>query len=538
VIASPATLTPLKSVGVVPPPDDPSVMRLLQSLSAAFAVRFVPLRSPDEFQHDALLILADDDASLFHRLLSLPAVFSAPGKSEDSGPVSGPVCLAAGDVLPPALRGQTFGCALTTRIAAPALPGLTTLARLGDRVLWAERPAAPGCVQFRSNLPLQGLAEGEEIIDALQEWAFIALLPLVEFLRRVVADDWRRPPPRATLIIDDPNLHSGRYGRIDFAALAHHARQVGFHACMATIPFDTWWINPRAVAVFREAGDVLSLAVHGNDHEYMELAQTASAAEADRIVAQVRQRLGRAERRSGLPIARVMVPPHGALSDTFLGALGRGGFHGATTTRGAIWEFNGGGRRAAGSGLAPAEIVRALPIVHRFRFTSDRWRHRVALAAYLGQPIVTHGHHQDFAGSIGAFDAVAGRINELEAKWMNLAGLFASNYEFKCAGDLLQIRPYSRQVVVPASPGCSRMSVDLRGYPPDGVDRVLITAGGAASRHPPVDGVVTAAVPEDGEIGVTLEARSVTHDPVTARRTRFTSALRRVVSEGRDRFLS
>jgi len=533
------TITPRKRIAVHPAPSDPRIVRLLGCLSAAFEVDFVPIAKPEDLREDAVLLLADDDASQLRKLASFPAVFSAPAPRPEAGKASAPIRFSADKALAASFRGETLVGEISSDLRVIEVSGMVPLAQAGDRPVWLVRAESPGLFHCRVNLPLTGLAAAEEIIDGLQESEFISLLPLVDFVRRVSAEHaWVRPGLRATLIIDDPNLHSPRYGYIDYARLAERARQVGFHACMATIPFDGWYVNPQAAKIFRDFRDVLSLTVHGNDHEAKELARAVSADEAARVVAQAVARTEAIERESGLAVARVMVPPHGACSGVYLEALARAGFLGATTTRGAVWEHSDGRERQPGSGMALAEIVHGLPIIHRFRFNSDRWRHRVAVSAYLEHPLLAYGHHGDFSGGLDAFDEVARRITDLGATWVSPADLFATNFETRLESRTRWVRPFSRQVVVPAETADAELRCDLGEF----ADAILST-NIYSSGNSPVDRRLTPNVAANVSVVYSrrIAIRVASSNPIDslvtpARRTLVSSAARRLLSEGRDRW--
>ena len=64
-------------------------------------------------------------------------------------------------------------------------------------------------------------------------------------------------------------------------AAEHH-----YHAAMAMVPLDAWYASPRALRLFQEKAERLSLLVHGNNHCGAELAAQVSLQEATRFLAQ------------------------------------------------------------------------------------------------------------------------------------------------------------------------------------------------------------------------------------------------------------
>jgi hypothetical protein len=188
--------------------------------------------------------------------------------------------------------------------------------------------------------------------------------------------------------------------------------------------------------------------------------------------------------------------------------------------------------------MALAEIVHGLPIIHRFRFNSDRWRHRVAVSAYLEHPLLAYGHHGDFSGGLDAFDEVARRITDLAATWVSPADLFASNFETRLESRTRWVRPFSRQVVVPAETADAELRCDLGEF----ADAILST-NIYSSGNSPVDRRLTpnvaanVSVVDSRRIAIRVASSNPIDSLVTpARRTLVSSAARRLLSEGRDRW--
>ena len=188
--------------------------------------------------------------------------------------------------------------------------------------------AAPAATELRAN---------ETLRSRFRPGQFSDLLPLLAFIRRYSEADWIGPQGSASFVIDDPNLHAVRYGFVHYRHLARHAEANRYHVAFATIPLDLWWASKKAVRIFRESSDVLSLLVHGNDHVYHELDRTQSDRERTAFLAQALRRVDRFERRYGLPVARVMAPPHGACSRATAEALLPTGFEALCVSRTHPW---------------------------------------------------------------------------------------------------------------------------------------------------------------------------------------------------------
>ena len=148
----------------------------------------------------------------------------------------------------------------------PVHESADVMATLNDTPAWLQHGDGDARHDIVALSPPE-LDDGLALRHFLNERQFLRLLPLIHFLREVTSDlRWRPPPLRACFIFDDPNLHRESYGFLAYGAMAAHARRHGYHAAIATIPFDGWYASPRAVRTFAANRDHLSLLVHGNDH--------------------------------------------------------------------------------------------------------------------------------------------------------------------------------------------------------------------------------------------------------------------------------
>ena len=165
------------------------------------------------------------------------------------------------------------------------------------------------------NTSLPPVAPGGHVFQHFAARRFASLLPLVQFLTDICGDrGWCAPRLRACFMFDDPNLHATTYGFIDYRHLAERAEAQNYHVSIATIPLDGYFTARRAASLFRQHRVRLSLLIHGNNHTHCELAAPRTQADAQALVADALRRVGRMERVSGVPVARVMAAPHGACS--------------------------------------------------------------------------------------------------------------------------------------------------------------------------------------------------------------------------------
>jgi hypothetical protein len=409
------------------------------------------------------------------------------------------------------------------------------LARVEERAVWWE---SGDDLLHCSLYPLAELGGGQTLRDHLCPGSFMGLLPLLHFLGQLLGDrGWKLPPPRAAFVIDDPNLHWPSYGFLKYPQLAEHASRHGYHLAFATVPLDGWRVDARAVASIREHPRALSLLIHGNDHVARELAGLDSDQSAEAAMAQALRRIATLEHASGLSVARVMAPPHGVCSEAALRAMFRLGFEGACISRPYPWR-DGLPAPSPLAGWHPAELVAGgIPVAPRQALTVPR--EDLAFRALLGQPLILHGHHADFADGLGLLEQAAADINDLgEVRWGALDGVAGRACATRTVDGLLLVQMYGR-----------RVSVDI----PQGIATVRVLAqeplGGAGwhvVRHRDGDSQMSfkeglglseelAASP-----GGTLELELVAERPldplqVAAPRRKAWPLARRLLVEGRDR---
>ncbi len=278
-------------------------------------------------------------------------------------------------------------------------------------------------------------------------------------------------------MIDDPNLRRPRYGHIDYAKLLAHTRTHGYHVAIAMVPLDARVAHARAVKIFREGARNLSLCIHGNNHDGPELGRPTSDAEALALVGQALRRTAAFERRTGLTVDRVMIPPHERLSEPVARALRKCGFEGVCTTRPYPWmadtlERHWLTRPPEAGPLAawgPMDLVAGgLPVLLRAEFSHPR--EDLALRAFLGQPLILYGHHDLLAEGPDALAQSAAEINRLgEVRWCSLGAI---------ARALAPARPVADMRALDVVPPRQRLAPVLRRLASEGRDRLRATVPG------------------------------------------------------------
>jgi hypothetical protein len=381
------------------------------------------------------------------------------------------------------------------------------------------------------------LGEKEPLRDRLGRERSLALLPLIELLRELTAETaWKAPPLRAAFLLDDPNLHWPTYGFLSLPHLSRHAAEHGYHLALAMVPLDARVAHPKATRVLREQGGI-SLCVHGNDHFGDELGRVREQDEALALAAQALRRIAAFEQRTGVPVSRVMVPPHEECSEAMAAALARTGLAGITMTRPFPWLsppphhwLTATGEGQALAGWHPADITTSgMPVLLRHPFADAHCSPaELALRAYLDQPLILYGHHDDLAEGLDVFAERSAAVNRLgPAQWGSMGELAAANASHRLEGDLLRLRPYSRHITFEVPADMRQVVVE----PPWNADGELVqTLQGAVPAGEPF------GFPGPGPLDIHL-TRPDAVDPrdVPAPPRRPWPLVRRLAGETRDR---
>lgn len=510
--------------------------RLLTALEA-----LLPLKVIGEWFH------SDDTADLsgvltcaaaVHKLESLPAVdrLVLPSAVSDSV-LRSAVRIQFEDIdpVPWPFRGRSLESevsVLPSRLELEA--DEVVLASCDGRPVWTVA-IREGRAVFRSAFPLLDIAGQGSFSLVFSDQAFIQNLPLLHLLRHIegAAID-EVPPLRAAFMFDDPNLHWPTYGCIDYREVVARARKNNYHVSFATIPLDTWYTHRSTAEIFRRNPDAISLLVHGNNHSKNELARQHLAADRMALLSQAQERIQRLEQNTGLEVCRVMVPPHGGCSSDMLGALAGAGFEGACISAGSLMAHNPQAPWISTLGFYPAENIQGCTVLPRAAFTG-RARNAALICAYLGRPIVLRGHQDDLKNGIELLDELAEFVNELGAvTWTKLSSLMRMSYTQRLEGQTCHLTPLAPRVNFKVPAAAQRLVI---APPPwQQASSFLITFPTGSARVRPGE-CFSLAGREGQRIQLVLETSA---RPVELPRTPRTPAsliLRRLLTEGRDRFL-
>jgi hypothetical protein len=539
----------------------PAAERVLGLLEQVFPVRFeqrdgadprevnpreVDPQGPDPRGADAVLVL--DPARLAEVPAGVPRLVLAARTPSDG--VARIVALADDAQLARPLRGRRIADSAVGGGLPPPQPGVDRVLASVDRspVWWQaggsrapDGPPAQGESSggmWCSVYPLAEPRAGETLREHLQAGRFMGLLPVVRFLELVGgAEGWTLPGPRASFVVDDPNLHWPSYGYLRYRELIAHAGRHGYHMGLATVPLDRWRVDRRAAALVRDNGSVLSLLMHGNDHSTHELGRLRSDGEAEAAMAQALRRTAARARRAGGGGERVMVPPHSRCSEEALRAMFRLGIEGVCLNRPYPWRDEEPPPMPLGE-WHPAELVAGgLPMLLRSPLVDAR--DDLAFRALLGQPLILYGHHGDFAEGLDVLAQAAHDIDSLgDVRWCPLSSIARGSYAARRVGDTLFVRMHASRIAIEVPAGVSELRV-LVPEPLGGAGwRRLAHGGGVASVA--FEGGVGTCEPLPVEAPGRIELKLIPDRPlspaeVPGRSPRPWVLIRRVMVEGRDR---
>jgi hypothetical protein len=384
------------------------------------------------------------------------------------------------------------------------------------------------------------ISEKTTVYDCFNRRFWLRLLPFFHFLKQLTQGvDWTPPPLRACLMFDDPNLHWKSYGFIDFVKLARHARESNYHAAFAMVPLDGWFVHPGAASLLQENQRHLSLLMHGNNHAKDEFGSAHSVEAFTGSLAQAIRRIERFERRAGLSVARIMAPPYGAFREVVADVMTNLGYEAACVSRASLTSWNKENNWPATFGHLVAEFVGAgAPIIPRHVMAYGH-EGSYRLAAFLNQPIIPHGHHQDCAGGFDLLAHVASEINSLgEVIWSDMTSISRSNYLTRREPETLFVKMLARRVAVPLDGSVQVIVVERPWIAPDAEPEPLICRQGnrtflaKGSEH-------KSLVSVSGDRGtvelISPPRNEINPSAVGSPGLRFGTAARRLLSEARDR---
>jgi hypothetical protein len=382
-----------------------------------------------------------------------------------------------------AFRGKTLADSSLINFT-PVSNSSDSLAKVRDQTIWAMEQQGNQehhCVGV--DVPV--FTERDFFHNHFRELRWFAMVPLLHFLRRLLGPDgWPAPEPRASFIIDDPNLHHRSYGYIDFDKLANHAAAHNYHATIATVPLDAWYFDRKVVDLFQTHKKHISLMMHGVNHVADELARSYEDQDALSLLATGLRRIADLESRSGVAVARIMAAPHGAFAEFMADLMARLGYEGACISIGSLLRWNAEKLWPASLGFAVAQPLGSLafPVFHRIGISETDIR----LKTFLGHPVIVATHHQDCVSNFARLESMANTVNSIDSvRWMGIEEISRTNFVTRMQNGMIHVWPYSRRLAVTLSPEiteievcrspyCGGFTIDLRNVRRDGAEATVL----------------------------------------------------------------
>src|SRR6266403_173855 len=252
---------------------------------------------------------------------------------------------------------------------------------------------------------------------------FSSMAPFILFLSYAAGDyGWHLDGHYANLTIDDPWL-TQPYGHLDYPALLVQMENHNFHTTIAFIPWNFDRSEPAIVTLFRAHPERFSICVHGNNHDHKEFGDYVTTSLREQI-ADIRLGVARMERfraMTGIPYDRFMVFPHGVAPEGTFAVLKRYDFLGTTNLVSVPLD--------ATFPTDPAFLLRPYTVAFANFLSMSRYpvgaqfpQLEIAIQSFLGNPLLLYGHEDLFVEGIGAFNAFADYVNQvqLNTQWTNL----------------------------------------------------------------------------------------------------------------------
>jgi hypothetical protein len=469
-----------------------------------------------------------DDGARVMRALDLPELAIA-----DPAPVR-TYAFSESDLLWP-FRGLQMA-EERDRVAAAVAPGNRGI----DPLISSQR----GCTFFRwrsgrrqvfvsMTSPLDAVRT-TRLQDEFGPARFAGLLPLMLFARMSLGDAaWRTPRPRATFMIDDPNLRFMRYGFMDYRSMLEAARDRDLHFTIAMIPLDYRKTRERVAGFARDNRRYLSLVPHGVEHLKREFAREVPL---ERAVATLRDGLRRMrihQEATGVSFPPAMTFPHGRCNSTWLEAMRRVGLHAAFAAPASSFEPENSIRDPLFE-MYPAEMsFQGFPVVNRFR--AEEPKERLLFQAWLGKPLVVYTHHGFFRdGMRSALDFTDFVDHQVSPAWGNIESILHGNYQQRQQREMREVRVFSNAVKVATEQALpiSRVSKPGAGAPAQELARVDGTEVQAA-HHGALGLVVHEPAGTRRQFTVSFEPR-LRAEATLPYRTPLRAAIRRLATEVRD----
>ena len=176
-----------------------------------------------------------------------------------------------------------------------------------------------------------------------------------------------------------------------------------------------------------------------------------------------------------LAVCRVMESPFGVIDQAMFAPLVALGYEAALITTSQFLHHHQGVQFSPCFGLqAASHLSGGLGMIPRITIR-PHWRTEAMLAAFLGQPIVIAGHHQDAANDLEALEEIAETVNGFgEVRWCSLTEIARANYTTRLDGATLSVSIGSRRILLPVPEGVREVSIHRPWIADNAVEPLIV----------------------------------------------------------------
>lgn len=311
--------------------------------------------------------------------------------------------------------------------------------------------------------------------SGLLPW-FSRAVPLMVFLKRALGDRvWHSDRSQACVIIDDPLLKS-RYGFLEYSKLMEAMRRFNFSTSIGFIPWNYRRSNRRVAQTFRNAGESLSICVHGCDHTGAEFAPRSKATSLGPVARLAMERMEAHKRRSGVPFSDVMVFPQGRFSAEGIRALDAAGYLAAVNTH-LHPAFEEHPLRLRDLMDVAVTAYANLPLFGR-HYPKDPAE--FAMDLFLGKPAFVVEHHGCFRDGYETLGSFAQQLNALDEnlEWKSLASICSQACRKRITQDGdVEVRVFTNRFDLTNDSNTPRIFHVIRGWKWNGFEPAIDVEG-------------------------------------------------------------
>lgn len=310
------------------------------------------------------------------------------------------------------------------------------------------------------------LSSWQEVI-ANETDDLLKIMPFLMFIKYAFNDRcWHGVDDYANFTIDDPWLIEP-YGYIHFADLCKEAKNEPFHVTISFIPYNYQKNHNDAIDTFRQCSKNLSLAIHGNNHDFSEFRSNVKKPSTDgkssvihpdeKNILQALYRMDIFSNKTGIPYDRVMIFPRGVFTKESLGLLKRQNFlmtiNSTRPLNAENWANNVD--RLRGISLQyenfPMVLRYGIPDSKTDNRSSDKISYLIQMRLFLDLPVFLYTHSSFFKNGSKVLNPIAKIVNKYqpEVKWNSLGTIAKKLYLQKRTGEWeVEVLAYASDIVI------------------------------------------------------------------------------------------